>query len=91
MVDAVSASLFARSRTGDLDARGELLALCRNYLKVLARSRIDKNLRVRCDDSDLVQETLMEALRFSQFRRSHRERATCLAQVYPGSQLGRPG
>ena len=68
MVDAGSASLFARCRTGDLDARGELLALCRDYLKALARARIDKNLRVRCDDSDLVQETLLEAQRdFSRF------------------------
>jgi RNA polymerase sigma-70 factor, ECF subfamily len=63
MVDALPASLLARCRSDDPEARGELLALCRNYLKVLARTRIDKNLRVRCDDSDLVQETLMEALR----------------------------
>ena len=64
MVDAVPTSLLARCRMGDLGPRqGELLALCRNYLQVLARARIDKNLRIRCDDSDLVQETLMEALR----------------------------
>ncbi len=63
MVDAVPTSLLARCRMGDLSAQGELLALCRNYLQVLARARIDKNLRIRCDDSDLVQETLMEALR----------------------------
>lgn len=63
MVDVVSASLLARGRSGDLTAQGELLALCRNYLRVLARTQIDKYLRVRCDDSDLVQETLVEALR----------------------------
>lgn len=63
MADAVSASLLARGRSGDQAAQGELLALCRNYLRVLARTQIDKYLRVRCDDSDLVQETLVDALR----------------------------
>jgi RNA polymerase sigma-70 factor, ECF subfamily len=68
MIDALSASLLARGRSGDLAARGELLALCGNYLRVIARTQIDKYLRVRCDDSDLVQETLVEALRdFPQF------------------------
>ena len=63
MVDAMPASLFARGRSGDLAAQGELLARCRNYLRVLAHAQSDKQLRVRCDDSDLVQETLVEALR----------------------------
>src|SRR5260370_37010398 len=63
MVDAVSASLLARGRSGDQAAQGELLAQCRNYLRVLARTQIDKYLRVRCDDSDLVQETLVEDFR----------------------------
>jgi RNA polymerase sigma-70 factor, ECF subfamily len=63
MPDALPASLLARGRAGDLTAQGELLALCRNFLRILARTQIDHKLRVRCDDSDLVQETLVEALR----------------------------
>ena len=63
MVCALSASLLARGRSGDLAAQGELLSHCRNYLRVLARTQVDKYLRVRCDESDLVQETLVEALR----------------------------
>ena len=63
MLDALSASLFERGRSGDLTAQGELLGRYNNYLLVLARTQIDRRLRVRCDDSDLVQETLVEALR----------------------------
>ncbi len=63
MLEAMSASLLARGRRGDVNAQGELLARCQNYLRVLARTQIDGHLRVRCDDSDLVQETLLEALR----------------------------
>jgi RNA polymerase sigma-70 factor (ECF subfamily) len=55
--------LLKRARSGDREAGGELLARYRGYLRALARGRIDKGLRVRCDDSDLVQETLCEALR----------------------------
>jgi RNA polymerase sigma-70 factor (ECF subfamily) len=63
-----SRSLLDRARSGDRDAAGLLLARYRNYLRMLAQSRIDRALRVRCDDSDLVQETLFEALRdFSGF------------------------
>jgi RNA polymerase sigma-70 factor (ECF subfamily) len=62
-VDAAPESLLARARDGDQTAQGELLARYRNYLRILARTQIDKFLRVRCDASDLVQETLLEALR----------------------------
>jgi RNA polymerase sigma-70 factor (ECF subfamily) len=55
--------LLARARSGDAAARGQLLDLYRNYLRLLARTRIDAELRVRLDPSDLVQETLLEAHR----------------------------
>jgi RNA polymerase sigma-70 factor (ECF subfamily) len=62
------AGLLARARGGDPAARGELLELYHNYLRVLARAQLDRSLRVRLDESDLVQETLLEALRdFRQF------------------------
>jgi RNA polymerase sigma-70 factor (ECF subfamily) len=60
---ALSEALLARARAGDAGAPGELLALYRNYLRILARTQIDKFLRVRCDASDLAQETLLEGLR----------------------------
>jgi RNA polymerase sigma-70 factor (ECF subfamily) len=62
------AGLIGRARAGDAAARGELLGLYQNYLRVLARAQLDRSLRVRVDESDLVQETMLEALRdFAQF------------------------
>lgn len=66
--NAFSGVLLARARAGDPAARGELLALYRNFLRILAQTQIGRHLRVRCDASDLVQETLVDALRdFSRF------------------------
>jgi RNA polymerase sigma-70 factor (ECF subfamily) len=62
-VNDPSRPLLDRARSGDREAGGQLLARYRDYLRSLARTRVDKALRVRCDDSDLVQETLLEALR----------------------------
>jgi RNA polymerase sigma-70 factor, ECF subfamily len=60
--------LIAESRRGDEAARGRLLELYRNYLRLVARSLIGAALRVKLDPSDLVQETFLKAHRnFGQF------------------------
>lgn len=60
--------LLRRARDGDDDARGRLLEIYRNYLRVLARTLIGQTIQVRIDASDLVQETFLKAHRkFAQF------------------------
>jgi RNA polymerase sigma-70 factor (ECF subfamily) len=61
--------LLRRARTGDGDALGRLLELHRNYLSLLARLQIGRRLQGKVDESDLVQETFMEAHRhFGRFQ-----------------------
>ena len=52
--------LLEQTRAGDEQARGRLLDLYRNYLRLMARTMIGQPLRVRLDASDLVQETLLQ-------------------------------
>jgi RNA polymerase sigma-70 factor (ECF subfamily) len=59
--DAAPEQLLAQARGGDAAARGQLLELYRNYLRLMARSLISQPLRVRLDASDLVQETFLKA------------------------------
>ncbi len=67
-VEATPEILLQRARAGDEAARGRLLELYRNYLRVLARTLIGQALRARLDASDLVQETFLKAHReFAQF------------------------
>jgi RNA polymerase sigma-70 factor (ECF subfamily) len=61
--DDIPEVLLARARAGDEPARGRLLELYRNYLRLMARSLISQPLRVRLDASDLVQETFLKAHR----------------------------
>src|SRR5215468_8039016 len=72
--DATPESLLAQARGGDDAARGQLLELYRNYLRLMARSLISQPLRVRLDASDLVQETFLKA---------HREFPTFLGSTEP--------
>jgi RNA polymerase sigma-70 factor (ECF subfamily) len=61
--------LLAHARAGDRQALDRLLEICRNYVVILARSRIPGSLAAKADASDLVQQTLFEAFRgFGAFR-----------------------
>jgi RNA polymerase sigma-70 factor (ECF subfamily) len=66
--DARPEDLLDRARADDQAARGRLLELYRNYLRLMARSLISRPLRVLLDASDLVQESFLKANReFHQF------------------------
>jgi RNA polymerase sigma-70 factor, ECF subfamily len=56
-------TLLAAARGGNAQALGGLLQSFRPYLLTVARRGLPSNLRGKCDDSDVVQETLLEAHR----------------------------
>ena len=67
--NSISSELIRQARKGDALAINALLDHYRNYLKLLARSQIDRRLRARVAPSDLVQETLLDAFQqFANFR-----------------------
>jgi DNA-directed RNA polymerase specialized sigma24 family protein len=58
-----------RARNGSLEALGEALDACRQYLQVVAGSELESDLRPKGGASDLVQETYRDAQRqFDNFR-----------------------
>ena len=81
--DSLVAGLLDRARAGDTQAEERLLAMCRNYLSVIARQQIGSWLRPKVDASDLVQQTLLEAHRgLAQFEgRSREEWLAWLRQI----------
>lgn len=50
------------ARAGCSEALGELLNSCRGYLLLVAEHELDPQLRAKCGASDLIQETLLDAV-----------------------------
>jgi RNA polymerase sigma-70 factor (ECF subfamily) len=82
--------LIAAASQGGDERLGRLLALYRNYLRLLARIEIGGRLQAKVDASDLVQETMLEAHKnFPQFRGATEAEFTAwLRQIMAGVVCG---
>src|ERR1700730_9065927 len=70
--DLAASELIRRCRAGEGPAREQLFDRYNAYLQVLARAQLGRNLRAKCDPSDVVQQPLLEAHRdFATFQGSH--------------------
>src|SRR5262249_37481706 len=79
--------LPAQARHGSPQASDRLIDLYRGYLRLLLRLQIGRRLRSKIDDSDLIQETFLEAHRqFERFRgQSEGELVNWLREILAGS------
>ena len=75
--------LLESARLGTNEHLGSLLQCYRNYLTLLARTQMGRQLQARVSPSDVVQETMLEALQdFDRFRGStEREFVVWLRQI----------
>ena len=75
--------LLEAARRGANEGLGALLQCYRNYLTLLARTQMGRQLQARVSPSDVVQETMLEALQdFERFRGStEREFVVWLRQI----------
>ncbi len=76
--------LLNAARLGATNQLGELLQCYRSYLTILARAQIGRRLQARVSPSDVVQETMLEAVRdFGQFHgTTEREFVVWLRQIF---------
>lgn len=76
-------ALLAAARDGSGAQLGQLLQSYRNYLSILARAQLGRRLQSRLSPSDVVQETMLDAVRdFQEFRgASEREFLGWLRQI----------
>ncbi len=62
-------SLIAAAKAGESESKNQLLGYYRDYLRLLARLHVRPLLKAKFAESDIVQETCMQALvDFDQFR-----------------------
>jgi len=93
MANVNTSQLICLAREGGTQAKATLLAHFREYVRLLARLHVKPIFSAKFDDSDIVQETLLQADRsFHQFRgTTEKELAAWLRQILAnkGAEMAR--